>query len=85
MGAITLRNLPPHLRRRLEEESSATGASLNKTVIRLLLRATGLAHSSREHRFHDLDYLAGSWNDREAKEFEKSLAAQRRVDLELWD
>lgn len=85
MGAITLRNLPPKLRRRIEEEARATGSSLNKTVIRLLLRATGIAGNSSELRFHDLDHLAGSWSDEQATEFDDALAGQRAIDPELWD
>ncbi len=83
MKAVTLRNVPPELADLLEEEAKATGASMNKTVIRLLERATGIARRTRRH--HDLDHLAGSWTDEEAREFERELARQRRVDPELWE
>ena len=86
VSAITLRNIPPELRKRLEKEAAETGASLNKTAIRLLLRATGLAgHSAGEHRFRDLDHLAGAWSEEEVREFDEALAEQRQIDKELWD
>lgn len=85
MKAITLRNLPAPLARHLEEEAAASGASLNKTVIRLLLRVTGLAEPApAEVRHHDLDHLAGAWSTEEAAAFDRALAEQRRIDPELW-
>lgn len=85
MKAITLRNLPALLARRIEDEASATGASLNQTVIRLLLRATGLGEpAGAPARHHDLDHLAGSWSAEEAAEFDRALAEQRQIDPELW-
>lgn len=85
MKAITLRNLPGPLARRIEKEAAVSGASLNKTVIRLLLRATGIAEPTPgEVRHHDLDHLAGSWSADEAAEFDQALAEQRQIDPELW-
>lgn len=34
---------------------------------------------------HDLDALAGSWTVREASEFDKAVAEQRRIDDDLWN
>ncbi len=83
MKAVTLRNVPPELADQLEKEAAAAGTSMNKTVIRLLERATGIAGRRRRH--HDLDHLAGSWSAEEAHDFERELARQRRVDPELWE
>ena len=82
MKAVTLRNVPPELADRLEEEAKAAGTSMNRTVIRLLERAMGLADRRRRH--DDLDHLAGKWSAEEARTFERELARQRRVDPELW-
>lgn len=84
--AITLRNLPPELERRVEAEARARGWSLNRTVIRLLeqqLLPEAPPLAPRRHR--DLDRLAGSWTAEEAAEFDRSLTATRKVDPELWD
>jgi hypothetical protein len=86
MKAITLRNIPPELQRCLEKEATGSNTSLNKTVLRLLLKATGLEPlPERQRRFHDLDHLAGTWTREEAAAFEKSLQAQRRIDPEIWE
>lgn len=86
MKAITLRNIPPRLGKKLEEEAADAGTSLNKTVIRLLLKATGLSgHERGATRFHDLDHLAGTWTPEEAAQFDRVLAHQRKIDPELWE
>ena len=33
---------------------------------------------------HDLDFLAGTWSEEDAAEFDNSTEAFRRVDEELW-
>ena len=85
MKAITLRNLPPKLAEILEQKSTETGLSLNRTVIRLLEKGANLEPTPRKPRVHhDLDHLAGSWNDDEAARFDAELARQRQIDPELW-
>lgn len=86
---ITLRNLPADLETRIEAMAREEGASLAQTVIRLLMRATGLRPPERREgepaRHHDLDALAGTWSAEEAAEFERALAAQRTIDADVWD
>jgi hypothetical protein len=83
LRTITIRNLPVELRERLEAEANREGVSLAQTVIRLL--ATGLNRSpNRRARHHDLDELAGTWSAEEAAEFDEALAAQRRIDPDVW-
>lgn len=85
MKTITLRNLPPDLRRRIEQEAAATGTSYAQTVIRLLRVATGLSGSHPPVRHEDLDELAGRWSEREATDFDRIVAEQRRIGPDLWD
>ena len=85
MRAITLRNLPPELARRIEREATASGLSLNRTVIRLLEKGAGIQTGKQEATVHrDLDHLAGSWTEEQAAEFDRALTEQRRIDPELW-
>ena len=84
MKAITLRNLPPELALRIEQEAKRSGASLNATVICLLQQALAPeAAAQAPQRFHDLDHLAGTWTKEEADEFDKYLAESKRIDVEL--
>ncbi len=84
MKAITLRNFPPDLGRRLERKAKEQGSSMNKTVIRILEAALGTSRKGNAKLHHDLDHLAGSWSEDEAREFDEDLAAQRKIDPELW-
>ena len=85
MKAITLRNLSPELAKELEREAAASQTSLNKLVIGLLEKATGLSRRQGPRpRFHDLDEIGGAWSAEEAREFDEVLESQRRIDPELW-
>jgi hypothetical protein len=81
--------MPADLEKRIEAMAREENASLAQTVIRLLLRATGLRDSPGSgdvpRRHNDLDALAGSWSAEEAEEFERALAEQRRIDPDIWN
>jgi hypothetical protein len=82
---VTLRNLPPELARAIHRRARERGVSLSKTVVGLLEESMGLRgrrHANRLH--HDLDALAGRWSSAEATAFGKAVAAQRRIDPDLW-
>ena len=84
MKAITLRNIPPDLSCRIERRAKEKGSSLNKTVIQILEDALGASKKRAIQLHHDLDHLAGSWSEDEARKFEEDLAAQRKIDPEPW-
>jgi len=85
LKTITIRKIPPDLAREIEIEAQKEGDSLAKTVIRLLLRATGLSpDGKRRTRWGDLDELAGTWTEMEAAEFDRALAEQRAIDADVW-
>lgn len=81
--------MPEKLEKRIEAMAAEEGASLAQTVIRLLLRATGLRDPSRigrgPERHHELDELAGTWSEEDAAEFDDAVAELRRIDPEVWD
>lgn len=79
MKAITLRNLPEPLARTIRQRAAAEGISLNRAVIKVLEERLRL-----EPQHHDLDDLAGSWSEAEAREFDQALLEQRTIDPELW-
>ena len=84
MKAITLRNIPADLGRRIERRAKEKGSSMNKTVIQILEDALGTSRKRAVQLHHDLDHLAGSWSEDEAREFDEDLAAQRKIDPEPW-
>lgn len=76
----TIRNLGTELDRKLRQKAEDKGESLNEIVIEVLKRGVGLTGSPPI--FHDLDSLAGSWQ--EDPEFDKALEMQDRIDPKLW-
>lgn len=85
---ITIRDMPEELEKRIEALADEQGTSLAQTVIRLLLRATGLrdpgGERERPARHHDLDDLAGTWSAEDAAAFDGALAELRRIDPDVW-
>lgn len=81
MRYLTIRNVPPDLARRLEEEKQARGRSLNRTVLELLGQAVGLDRGSRSN---GLAELGGTWSRKEYETFERAVAETEQVDEELW-
>ena len=86
MKQITLRDIPPEVKKTVQREAERKGLSLNKAFISLLEQAVGGKASGKKKRvlYHDLDHLAGLWSREEAAAFDKNLKAQRKVDTELW-
>lgn len=85
MKVITLRNIPPEVAGLIEERAARTGLSINKTVIALLQESLAVSRpAAPSQTYRDLDDLAGVWTEEDAREFDRLLKAQRRIDPELW-
>ena len=84
MKAITLRNLPAELARRLERKAGEEGLSLNRAVIVTLEEAFGISGRRKRAVYHDLDFLVGSLSKEEADALDRSVKGQRKVDPEVW-
>lgn len=81
---MTIRAVPPSLEQALRQEAQRRGKSVNKTVLDLLSKATGLGKPSGGPPYTDLDHLLGRWSKEEAEEFDRALAETRQIDPELW-
>ena len=83
MKAITLRNVPPDVARRIERLARAEGISLNKAAIRLL-REPAVGKGRQGPPYDDLDALSGTWSAKEADAFDAALREQRKIDRKMW-
>ena len=81
---ITVRGIDNHLDRLLKEEAERMSTSVNQLALRLLRQALGLAPSPPPTGYDDLDALAGTWSEDDARSFEDSLRQQRKVDAKQW-
>lgn len=75
---LTIRGVPDEVGRRLEGLSRARGTSVNRMVLEILEAAVGGGERRRR-----LERYA-TWTEGDRREFEEALAAQRRIDDELW-
>lgn len=84
MATMSIRGLDDQALAQLKSQAEQEGSSLNGLVLRLL-QGTGPSVSSGVLKsFSDLDALAGTWSNEEAKAFERNTAAFAEVDAALW-
>jgi plasmid stability protein len=84
MSNLTLRGLDEETSARLKQAAQSRGVSVNRHALELLRRGLGLVPRSRGERYHDLDHLAGTWSETDAREFADALAAFEQIDEALW-
>ena|ERR1700730_10067 len=76
----TVRGIPTSLDSALRERARVAGKSLNEAAIEALAEGAGLTGAPRKRR--NLAHIAGTWKT--DKGFDEALAAQDRVDEDLW-
>jgi len=81
---ITIRGIPDGIAKIIKTEAKEKHLSLNKVLISLLEKATGIKSKSRKIIYHDLDHLFGVWSKKDAEMFEKNVKTQRKIDQDLW-
>lgn len=86
MGALNfnLRNLSPQTMLLLKKEATKQSISVNTLILKIIDRGLGVVCPSKKVTFHDLDYLAGTWSDKEKKQFERNIKPFEDIDKELW-
>ena len=84
MGAITVRNLPPELARLIRKKAKRERTSLNRAVISLLEKATGVAKPGTEEVHTELDRFFGCMSKEEAQELDRAIWEQRQIDPKTW-
>ena len=76
----TIRNVPESLDVALRQAARQQNKSLNEVAVEALARGAGLTGNRTRQR--DLADIAGSW--RKDPEFDRALAAQDKIDEDLW-
>jgi hypothetical protein len=77
---FTVRRVPSRVARSLRDKARRERRSVNSVLVQALALAAGTGED--EPRFHDLDWLAGTWVKDPA--FDAAIAAQDQVDESLW-
>ena len=76
----TIRQVPKRVDAVLRQRSRRSHRSLNEEALDALSRGLGVAEEKVAH--HDLDSMAGTWQEDAA--FDAAIAAQDQVDRKLW-
>jgi len=76
----TVRDVPAHVDVALRRRARQEGKSLNRILRDALTHEAGISDGEVVH--HDLDELAGRWED--DPNFDAAVAEQDRVDPDLW-
>jgi hypothetical protein len=84
MTALTIRQLPPPVEKAIRERSARQHVSLNKAVVGMLEDSVMGKRKAATLRYHDLDWLCGTWSKKQSDDFGKHLGDVRTVDPELW-
>jgi hypothetical protein len=86
MKQLTLRGFDKELERRLTQLAERENLSLNKTVLLLLRKVTGLETTAvRANRVGDsLDEFIGVWSPAEQQEFNAATRVFEEIDETLW-
>ncbi|MFP4409462.1 MAG: FitA-like ribbon-helix-helix domain-containing protein [Spirochaetaceae bacterium] len=82
MSQITLRNLPESVERAIRRRAEERHISLNQSATELLQQALGTNEEGAKYR--NLRDLAGTWEEREADDFDRNVEELRSIDPEIW-
>ena len=81
---FNLRNIAPDVMSLLKKEATKQKISINSLILLIVERGLGIARQTKKNVFHDLDYLAGTWSDKDKKTFDDSTKSFEKIDKEFW-
>ena len=84
MKSITIHGLDEPLDARIREKARQQGASLNKTIKKLLAESLGLADEGNRNHRHDFADLCGVWSKEDVEEFHQKIEDLSTVDRQDW-
>ena len=82
MKTMTLRNIPDEVTAFIANRADADGRSFNATTLAILAEATVAPAKHAKRR--DLSWLCGEWSNDERKQFDRTVAACRRIEAVEW-
>lgn len=84
MSNFNLRNIAPKVMSLLKKKASEKKISVNSLLIQIIEQSLGFVHPTKKVVFHDLDHLAGTWDDKDEKAFNDNTKAFEKIDEDLW-
>lgn len=84
MPTMTIRGLDDLTLKALKERAKREGLSVNAALVNLLREEFGLKKKKRFVVYDDLNHLAGTWTEKDFKEFNKKIEDFEKVDEKMW-
>lgn len=81
---FNLRNISNGVMASLKKKADEQKISVNSLILQIIENDLGFSHTKKKAVFHDLDYLAGTWSDKDLKMFEENTKSFEKIDKELW-
>ncbi len=84
MSIMTIRGIDNRITKVLKEKAKEEGVSIDVVLVKILKEALGIEKKTKSITHNDLDYLAGTWSEKDYKEFQSKVADFERVDENMW-
>ena len=85
MNSFTLRQIPAPIEKSLRRIALQSHKSLNKTIIELLAKATGVSPEKKpSKKYRDVQKVFRTWSSAEVSDFEQNTNMFESIDEELW-
>ena len=84
MKSITIRGINDRLQTELEKMAAKEEKSINKTILLLLKKALGIEDKVKFPTYNDLTHLAGTWSEKDEKEFNLATEQFNKIDEDIW-
>ena len=84
MTTMTIRGLDDLTINALKEKAKKEGSSVNAVLVKLIREELGINKKKRTVVYNDLDHLAGTWSDKDYKEFLQATADFAKIDENVW-
>lgn len=84
MATITVRGIDNEVAKLLKDQAKSEGISVNALLLKMVKESLGIEKKKRTKIYHDLDHLAGTWSEKDLKEFKKNVEDLEKIDNEIW-
>ncbi|MBF8277651.1 MAG: hypothetical protein HW390_2724 [Candidatus Brocadiaceae bacterium] len=84
MATMTIRGIDDEVARLLKDRAKSEEMSVNGLILKMVNESLGIEKKKRIKTYRDLDHLAGTWSEKDAKEFQERVTDMEKIDKELW-
>ena len=84
MATMTVRGIDNEVAKLLKDQANSDGISVNALLLKMVKESLGVEKKRRTKIYHDLDHLAGTWSEKDLKEFQENVEYLEKIDKEIW-